>query len=182
MAIPRSAAALTLCALIGMGYTAFAQHAEEAKAPAITKAEATMIPTKDSKVQGRITFTEHEGKVKVSAVITGLTPGKHGFHIHEFGTWSEDGMSSGGHFNPTGHPHADVTASPRHIGDLGNITADEDGKAVLEIEDSHLKFHGPTSIIGRGVVVHEKADDLTTQPSGNAGGRLAVGVIGVAKP
>ena len=182
MAIHRSAAALTLCTLIGMGPSAFAQHAEETKAPAITKAEATMIPTKDSKVQGHITFTQVDGKVKVVAVITGLTPGKHGFHIHEYGTWSEDGMSSGGHFNPTGAKHADVTDSPRHVGDLGNITADENGKATLELEDAHLTFHGPTSIIGRGVVVHEKADDLTTQPSGDAGGRLAVGVIGVAKP
>ncbi|WP_165247068.1 superoxide dismutase family protein [Paludisphaera soli] len=184
MTIHRSAAALAFCGLIGLGSSASAQHAEEKAhaAPAITKAVATLIPTKDSKVQGQITFTEHDGKVKVSGVITGLTPGEHGFHVHEFGAWSEDGMASGGHFNPTGEKHADRSASMRHVGDLGNITADESGKATIEIEDSHLKFHGPTSILGRGLVVHAKADDLKTQPSGDAGGRLAVGVIGVAKP
>ena len=178
----RTAAAVAFCGLIGLASPAFAQHAEEKKAPAITKAVAILIPTKDSKVEGRVTFTEDGGKVKVHAVITGLTPGKHGFHVHEYGVWSEDGMASGGHFNPKSEKHADVTAAERHVRDLGNITADENGKATLELEDSHLKFHGPASILGRGVVVHEKADDLTTQPSGNAGGRLAVGVVGVAKP
>jgi len=184
MAIHRTAAALAICGLIGMGSSALAQHADEKahQAPPITKAVATLIPTKDSKVQGHVTFTEHGGKVKVTAVITGLTPGEHGFHVHEFGAWSEDGMAAGGHFNPTQEKHADREASMRHVGDLGNITADESGKATVELEDSHLKFHGPSSILGRGVVVHEKADDLTSQPAGNAGGRLAVGVIGVAKP
>ncbi|MDG3007481.1 superoxide dismutase family protein [Paludisphaera mucosa] len=184
MAIHRSAAALALCGLIGAGSAARAQHAEEKahKAPPITKAVAVLIPTKNSKVEGRITFTEHEGKVKVAGVITGLTPGKHGFHVHEYGAWSEDGMASGGHFNPTEEKHAAFEAPMRHVGDLGNITADEGGKATIDLEDAHLKFHGPTSILGRGLVVHEKADDFTTQPSGNAGGRLAVGVVGVAKP
>lgn len=180
MTIHRSAA-LALCGLIGLSSTARAQHAE-AKAPAITKAVAVLIPTKDSKVEGRITFTEDGGKVKVHGVITGLTPGKHGFHVHEFGAWSEDGMASGGHFNPTAEKHAGHDAPARHVGDLGNVTADESGKATIDLEDAHLKLHGATSIIGRGLVVHEKADDLTSQPAGNAGGRLAVGVIGVAKP
>ena len=78
--------------------------------------------------------------------------------------------------------HADIKAEMRHVGDLGNITADANGKVDLTIENASLLFHGPTSIIGRGVVVHAKADDLKSQPSGDAGGRLAVGVIGVAKP
>lgn len=185
MTIHRSAAALALCGLIGMGSSALGQHADDkahAAAAPITKAVATMVPTKDSKVQGHVTFTEHGGKIKVEGVITGLTPGKHGFHVHEFGAWSEDGMASGGHFNPTQEPHADRDAPMRHVGDLGNVTADENGKATIDLEDALLKFHGPASIIGRGLVVHAKADDLKTQPSGDAGGRLAVGVIGVAKP
>ncbi|WP_165071398.1 superoxide dismutase family protein [Paludisphaera rhizosphaerae] len=183
MTIHRGAAVLALCGLVGIGAQARAQHAETKKAaPGITKAVAVLVPTKNSKVEGRVTFTEDGGKIKVHAVITGLTPGKHGFHVHQFGTWSEDGMATGGHFNPTEDKHADVTAAMRHVGDLGNITADESGKATLELEDSHLSFHGANSIIGRGVVVHEKADDFVTQPTGAAGGRLAVGTIAIAQP
>jgi superoxide dismutase, Cu-Zn family len=167
-------------ALVGLRAAA-AQH-EEAKEAPIEKAVAILIPTKDSKVQGRVTFTHENGKGTVHAVLSGLTPGEHGFHIHEYGVWSEDGMASGGHYNPTHHKHAGIDSTERHVGDLGNITADAKGHAELTIKDSGFMFHGPTSIIGRGVVVHEKADDLKSQPAGNAGARLAVGVIGVAKP
>jgi Cu-Zn family superoxide dismutase len=144
---------------------------------------AVLFPTKKSDVKGRVTFTQDGNTVKVHAEISGLTPGEHGFHIHEFGVWSEDGLAAGSHFNPTMQPHAGPESTKRHVGDLGNVKANANGHAVLELEDSHLSFHGPHSIIGRGLVVHEKADDLKTQqPPGNAGGRLAVGVIGVAKP
>jgi Cu-Zn family superoxide dismutase len=180
MMIHRSVAAVALCGLIGLATPAFAQHADEHKAAPVTKAEAIMIPTKGSKVEGRVIFTQEGDKVHVNAVITGLTPGLHGFHVHEFGVWSEDGMATGGHFNPT--DDADVTSPMRHVGDMGNITADENGKATLELKDSMLKLHGPHSILGRGVVVHEKADDLVSQPSGAAGGRLAVGTVAVSKP
>jgi Cu-Zn family superoxide dismutase len=119
----------------------------------------------------------------VHAEISGLTPGEHGFHIHEFGVWSADGMACGGHFNPTMQPHAGPDSPKRHVGDLGNVKANANGNATLDLDDRHLSFHGAHSILGRGLVVHEKADDLKTQqPPGNAGGRLAVGVIGVAKP
>ena len=74
------------------------------------------------------------------------------------------------------------TCPTDHIGDLGNITANANGNATVDLDDPSLGFYGPTSIIGRGVVVHEKADDLKTQPTGNAGGRVAVGVIVVAQP
>lgn len=185
MTISRAATTLTVCGAVAAGLlgfrTATAQH-DEAKAPKIEKAVAILIPTKGSKVEGRVTFTGEGAKSKVHAVITGLTPGEHGFHIHEYGVWSEDGMASGGHYNPTKMEHAGFHSKMRHVGDLGNITADANGKAEVTIEDASLHFHGPTSIIGRGVVVHEKADDLKSQPSGNAGGRVAVGVVGVAKP
>ena len=78
--------------------------------------------------------------------------------------------------------HAGIDTPKRHVGDLGNITANANGNATLDLDVPNLHFRGPASIIGRGVVVHEKADDLKTQPTGNAGGRAAVGVIGVAKP
>jgi Cu-Zn family superoxide dismutase len=129
-----------------------------------------------------VTFTLTTGGVRVEADIRGLTPGPHGFHIHEFGDCSSpDAMSTGGHFNPTKSEHGAPASTKRHVGDLGNIEADDDGHATLDLIDPALAFSGPNSIIGRGLVVHEKADDLKTQPTGNAGGRLAVGVIGIAK-
>jgi len=185
MSISRAATTLAACGAVVAGLlglsSATAQHAET-KGAKVEKAVAILIPTKGSKVEGRVTFTGEGAKGKVHAVITGLTPGEHGFHIHEFGVWSEDGMASGGHYNPTEMKHAGIDSKMRHVGDLGNIKADANGKVDLTIEDASLLFHGPTSIIGRGLVVHAKADDLKTQPSGDAGGRVAVGVIGVAKP
>ena len=150
----------------------------------VTKAEAQMIPTKagEGKVKGTIWFTKGEKGMHVQGEISGLTPGEHGFHVHEFGAWSEDGMASGGHFNPGKAAHASHESAKRHVGDLGNIKADEHGKAVIDIEDDELSFEGPNCILGRGLVVHEKADDLKSQPAGNAGGRLAVAIIGVTKP
>src|SRR5690606_7150789 len=123
-----------------------------------------------------------DDKVEVRAEISGLTPGDHGFHIHEYGVWSEDGMASGGHYNPTDMPHAGHNADQRHVGDFGNITAGENGVATFVLEDSGARFFGPTSIMGRGVVDNEKSDDLKSQPSGGAGASLAVGVIGVSNP
>jgi superoxide dismutase, Cu-Zn family len=148
-----------------------------------TKAIAVLHPTAGNNVTGSVTFTQSGEAVKVVADITGLTPGKHGFHIHEFGDCSSsDGSSAGGHFNPTHKQHGAPDASDRHAGDLGNMEADASGKAHLEWSDKVMKLSGADSIVGRAVIVHEKVDDLKTQPTGNAGGRLACGVIGVAKP
>jgi Cu-Zn family superoxide dismutase len=175
---------LVCIGLAALRSTAAAQHEEKkahAKAAPISKAVAILLPTKGSKVQGRVTFTEAGSTTHVHAEISGLTPGDHGFHIHEFGVWSEDGMASGSHYNPTMEKHGSLDSPRRHVGDLGNIRANDNGRAALDLDDVSLTFHGPTSIIGRGLVVHERADDFS-QPVGNAGGRLAVGVIGVAKP
>jgi superoxide dismutase, Cu-Zn family len=187
MPIKKSVTALTagslVClAVLGLRSRATAQHEKMADAGSITKAVALLLPTKGKKVEGRVTFTQDGSTIHVHAEISGLTPGEHGFHIHEFGVWSEDGMASGGHFNPAKEPHAGPKIPKRHVGDLGNIMANANGNATLDLDDHALSFHGPHSIIGRGLVVHEKVDDLKTQPTGNAGGRLAVGVIGVAKP
>src|SRR6476659_6665607 len=147
-----------------------------------TKAIAVLHPTAGNTVAGSVTFTKSSDEIKVVADITGLTPGKHGFHIHEFGDCSApDGASAGSHFNPTKKPHGAPDASERHVGDLGNLEADKDGKAHLELKDKMMTFTGENSILGRGVIVHEKVDDWS-QPTGNAGGRLACGIIGVAKP
>jgi Cu-Zn family superoxide dismutase len=149
----------------------------------VKKAIAVLHPASGSQVMGTVTFTKTDGGIQVVADITGLTPGQHGFHIHEFGDCSApDATSAGGHFNPSKNPHAGHDDVKRHEGDLGNIEADSSGKAHLELTDKMMTMSGEKSIIGRGVIVHEKADDLKTQPTGNAGGRVACGVIGVAKP
>jgi len=176
-----AASTLGICTLVGLSHQATGQQTPVGM-PTISKAVAILTPTKGSHVEGRVTFTQQGRTIHVHAEIHGLTPGEHGFHIHEYGVWSEDGMAAGGHFNPTMSPHAGPHTKTRHIGDLGNITANEKGVAILDVDDPHLTFEGRLSIIGRGLVVHEKPDDLKTQPTGNAGGRVAVGVIGVAKP
>lgn len=146
-------------------------------------AVAVLVPTKGSTASGVIRFTQTEKGVRVVAEVTGLPPGDHGFHIHEFGDLtSSDGASAGGHFNPMNAKHGAPQAEERHVGDLGNLKADAEGRATLDYVDPMLKLDGPHSIIGRGVVTHASPDDLTSQPTGNAGARLAVGVIGIAKP
>ncbi len=148
-----------------------------------TKAIAVLHPTVGSNVSGTVTFTKGTDSIQVVADVTGLTPGKHGFHVHEFGDCSSpDGNSAGGHFNPTHKQHGAPDAADRHAGDLGNIEADASGKAHLDWKDKVMKLSGPDSIVGRSVIVHVQEDDLKTQPTGNSGGRLACGVIGVAKP
>ncbi len=152
-----------------------------APAPA-TRAIAAVSPLAGSGVSGTVVFTKVDGGVKVVATLSGLKEGAHGFHVHEFGDCSAaDGSSAGGHFNPTGEPHAGPHDASRHAGDMGNVTAAKDGTAHLEYVDAKASFEGPASILGRGVIVHANPDDLKTQPTGNAGGRLACGVVGVAK-
>lgn len=177
-------AAAALCTLISAGARAQATHEVMTAAPGPTKAIAVLHATKSGgEAHGEVTFTKVEGGVKVEGEIRGLTPGEHGFHIHEFGdTSSPDAMSAGGHFNPGKAPHSAPSEAKRHVGDLGNIEANAKGVAKISVLDKALSFSGSHSILGRGLIVHEKADDLKTQPTGNAGGRVAAGVIGVAKP
>ncbi len=154
-----------------------------ASAQEVKKAIAVLHPASGSQVMGTVTFTKTDDAVQVVADVTGLTPGQHGFHIHEFGDCSAtDATSAGGHFNPTHKPHGAPDAAERHVGDLGNLEADASGKAHLEWKDKVMKLTGEDSIVGHAMIVHQKADDLKTQPTGNAGGRVACGVIGVAKP
>jgi superoxide dismutase, Cu-Zn family len=189
MSIKKGATALAVGSLVcialsGLRSPAVARQ-EEKKAhtagPPISKAVAILRATRGNKVEGRVTFTQTDNGVQVKGEISGLAPGEHGFHVHEFGVWSPDGKAAGSHFNPTAQKHGEREASKRHVGDLGNIKANENGNAVIDFVDPSLTFHGPNSIIGRGLVVHEKPDDYS-QPVGNAGDRVAVGVIGVAQP
>jgi Cu-Zn family superoxide dismutase len=175
-----SFAAVACLLVLWAGLRAAAQHSP---APEVTKAVAVVNPTEGNNVRGVVTFTQSGANVKVVAHLEGLTPGKHGFHIHEFGDCSsKDGSSAGGHFNPASTPHGAPEAAQRHAGDMGNIEADQRGVAHLEYNDPVMKLNGHGAIIGHGMIVHANPDDLKTQPTGNAGGRLACGVIGVAKP
>ena len=153
----------------------------------VTVAEAIIASASDSKVTGKVTFKQRRSNLKISATFTGLTAGEHGFHIHETGDCSApDAKSAGGHFNPKGGEHGYVRAHHFHAGDLGNIKAGEDvtgskdnmsmSATILSLEEG-----AENSIIGRAVVIHAGADDMKTQPSGNAGARVGCGVIKMAE-
>ena len=130
---------------------------------------------------GTVTFTQvADNKVKAAYNITGLAPGKHGFHIHEKGDLSAADFSSAGpHFNPMKKHHDGTTGDERHAGDLGNVEADKSGNAKGDVTVEGLTIGGgaASDIVGRSIVVHQKEDDLKTDPSGNSGGRVAAGVI-----
>ena len=148
----------------------------------VTKAVCVVYPTQGNNVTGTITFTKVDDGVKVVADLQGLSAGKHGIHIHECGDCSAaDGSLAGGHFNPMAKSHGAPMDAMRHEGDMGNIEADATGKAHLEYVDKNISFEGMASIIGRSVIVHKNEDDLKTQPTGNAGARVACGVIGIGK-
>ena len=170
---------------ISLFFLSCAQKKEEIKDEKkndVTSAVCVLHPTEGNNVSGIIKFEKTDDGIKITADVEGLTPGKHGFHIHEFGDCSRlDGKSAGGHFNPEGKNHGSPDAAERHVGDLGNLIADEEGKAHYERTDTFISFDGLHSIIGRAIIVHAGEDDLTSQPTGAAGSRLACGVIGLAK-
>ena len=145
------------------------------------KAICIVQPLSGSKVHGTIYFTQKGNEVEVTGKVTGLTPGLHGFHVHQYGDLSDvKGLSTGGHFNPEGQPHGGLKAHKRHVGDLGNIKADASGTAVINFTDKLISLHGKHSIVGRAIIVHAKADDEKTQPTGDAGGRVGGGIIAIA--
>nr|UTK45877.1 Cu-Zn superoxide dismutase [Crepidula fornicata] len=139
------------------------------------------------KVKGTLHFTEQDGMTTVKGEVSGLDEGKHGFHIHQFGDTTNGCVSAGPHFNPAGKQHGGPTVENRHAGDLGNITASAEGVAAVNIQDKQIPLTGPNSIIGRTLVVHAKEDDLgkggddESLKTGNAGGRIACGVIGICQ-
>lgn len=150
----------------------------------IQQAVAVLHPTEGNDVRGVVHFREHDGQVTVTAEVRGLEPNStHGFHIHEFGDCTApDATSAGGHYNPEGHPHALPDGEQRHAGDLGNLEANDQGVATLELTVDNITVAGlENPILGRGLIVHAQRD-TGAQPTGEAGARMACGVIGIANP
>ena len=147
----------------------------------LTPAKAAATQPSWGKASGTVSFMPAgEGKVKVAYDLKGMTPGKHGFHIHEKSDLSAADLSSAGpHFNPTKHKHGAGEGSERHGGDLGNVDADASGNAKGSVTVSGVTVGtgAADDVVGKSVILHEKADDLKSDPSGNSGGRIAGGVI-----
>ncbi|MDP2032820.1 MAG: superoxide dismutase family protein [Polaromonas sp.] len=144
------------------------------------RAGAQLQPTTGNSTSGNASFVQAGGKVLVSGEVRGLKPNaEHGFHVHEKGDCSSgDGMSTGGHFNPTGAPHGSHATGMHHTGDLPSLKADAGGVARFSFESSSISVgSGITDIVGKGLIVHRDPDDYRTQPTGNAGPRLACAVI-----
>lgn len=143
-----------------------------------------LSPTQGNQATGTILFESmDDGKVKITGKISGLTPNaKHAIHIHEYGdVRATNGTMTGGHYNPENHDHALPEMEMRHAGDMGNLEADSEGVASLSLVVDNVSLVGTKNpIIGRGVIVHAGEDD-GGQPTGNAGARIAQGVIGIAK-
>jgi Cu-Zn family superoxide dismutase len=149
----------------------------------ITHAVAVLHPTTGNTARGVVHLREADGKVAVVVHVEGLIANStHAIHIHEFGDCTaQDGTSAGGHYNPEGHDHGLPEQSARHAGDLGNLTANENGAAHYEVTVDNISIAGMKNpVIGRGVILHAQPD-TGAQPVGEAGARIACGVIGIAK-
>jgi Cu-Zn family superoxide dismutase len=163
--IAAASAALGACAMYG---------------PSGPQASASLAPTTGNTASGAVRFVQDGAKVKVSGEVRGLKPGAdHGFHVHEKGDCSSgDGMSTGGHYNPAGKPHGRHAQGDHHAGDLPSLKADAAGVARFSFESSTISVGGGAAdIVGKGLIVHRDPDDYRTQPTGNAGPRLACAVI-----
>jgi superoxide dismutase, Cu-Zn family len=177
----RAAQAAERAARAAADRAATAAGAKQWDMTGITMAIAMVEGLGEHKVKGKVIFTQKEDGVEISAELTGLQPGEHGFHVHEFGDCSmADGKCAGAHFNPDKKDHGSPDSANRHVGDLGNIKAGSTGEASYKRVDKMISLNGPHSIIGRSVIVHAKADDFKTVTS--AGDRIGCGVIGIADP
>lgn len=138
-----------------------------------------MLEGPNGEPMGHVSFVGEAGGVRVIADVEGVDgSGPHGFHVHETGSCEPPGFeSAGGHFNPAGAPHACPPTAPRHAGDLGNVEIGEDGTGHLELTTDQLSLEGENSVIGKAVLVHGHVDDCSSQPSGDAGPRLACGIV-----
>ena len=142
-------------------------------------ATAIVRPASSSQAHGSVKFTQVGTKVRVEGEIAGLNPGRHGFHVHEKGDCTApDAASAGPHFNPGSMKHGAPDSGVRHGGDLGNLTANEYGKATVSVMVDGISVGtGPNGVVGKGVIVHADPDDLKTDPGGNSGDRIGCGVV-----
>ena len=153
---------------------------DDALAASMTSAHATLKATEGNNASGMLDLIQTADGVSITGTISGLTPNSHhGFHIHENGDCSSpDAKSAGGHFAPAHHQHGNPANPPHHAGDMPNIDADAKGVAKVELTVKGVTLDkGPQSVLDRAIVVHEKADDYTSQPAGDSGPRIACGVI-----
>ena len=144
------------------------------------RAAAQLEPTRGNTASGRIEFVQQGDRVLITGTLSGLKPGaEHGFHVHEKGDCSSgDGLSAGGHFNPGGKPHGHHGMGEHHTGDLPSLKADASGVAAIHFESRTIRVGSSANdIVGKGLIVHRDPDDFKTQPTGNAGPRLACAVI-----
>lgn len=148
----------------------------------VKEAVVQVKPVGENDIKGKVVFTQVPGGIKIVADVDGLKPGEHGFHVHEHGDCGGAGASAAGaHFNPTNKKHGGPDSAERHVGDFGNLVADDKGHAHYERVDKIISFEGEKSIIGRSIIIHADRDDLTTQPTGNSGARIACGIIEAVK-
>lgn len=143
------------------------------------RAVANLSPTSGNTASGTVSLSQlSDGSVEVQVNLTNVPPGTHGFHIHEKGDCGDNGNAAGGHYNPTATPHGAPDADPHHAGDFGNVTADANGNVNTRFTTRSITVaEGPTTAIGHAIILHANPDDLQTQPTGNAGARIACGVV-----
>jgi len=166
-------APIAVCALAGL-----LPISASSTSPAPLQASGELAPTQGNVTKGKVTFKQEAGGIRITAEVSGLTPGWHGFHVHEIGDCSApDAMSAGGHFNPHGTDHGKAGAHVHHAGDLPSLEADANGNAKLNALLTGITLAGEHTIIGRSLIVHADPDDYTTQPTGNSGPRVACGII-----
>lgn len=160
-------AALSACGSMGMGR------------PTATANLAPTAAINPNPTTGKVTFTALDHGVRVAGEVRGLTPGEHGFHIHEKGDCGDNGNASGGHFNPAGGTHGKFGAAGSHAGELPSLVAGADGTArfSVEVHSISLTDGAANNVVGRALVVHRDRDDYTSQPAGNSGPRIACAVI-----
>ena len=151
------------------------------------KAVCVLRNQKTGKVHGTVLFKELQktGSTRIQIKIAGIKPGLHGFHIHESGDLRKGCQGLCAHYNPYEKNHGGRRSNERHLGDLGNVKANEDGIVQTSFTDHHVKLRGKYSVIGRSVIVHADRDDLgkggdaESLKTGNAGKRILCGVIGI---
>lgn len=141
-------------------------------------ATATLQPLGSATAHGTVHFQQGKEGVEVTVDLTGLAPNStHGFHIHDKGSCADFGNAAGGHYNPGNAPHAAPDAASHHAGDFGNVTADANGEVHTSFMTHAISVGGMDDVIGHAVILHGNPDDLTSQPAGNAGPRIACGVV-----